>query len=857
MGDKDEPEDPQGIQEERNNVLGLQSEIARKTEQLARLKKKRGDLEEELKQRKSDLQQEQNKQKQLEMSKDKGRTQGTNSAQRQQMDAENAEMKKKVIELLQDRIPAMQPQGEHEEGDAGGKDEKGRADAAMPEPMHQVVLISHMTMCDGKLEDLKATFRLAETTTVDELHQDACEYWGCSLQDHALYKLDLTAAKDSAEAPVKELPLLQSKKIKDYLAIREKSQLFLAKKGDTGGLKPKKNEEVARVPDEEEGAQKVLKHTLRASAEPTHDKFLEAFLGWPGMHNLLLNRSRKHTQRRWKRTSMSEIVMYSFLTILSLISFSLHNPGEPFLMKQSIHKTLGQLPPDPDRKVERIFTDLVLVTEWTDWLQKTIPSQLAYSSSALNQQFTPVGHLRIRQQKAGATACPQAQDNIPEVLQAPCYYIQVDSATQRTDQLSLKPTWYASGSSGPNLTTVLTTPDPRTWSPAAGSTLPIAGMMQPLYDGSGYNLIVQMPNTSSPSKWISEWKTLTSNIVSQWLGVDTRFVAVELTLANYNLGQHVAVTFVAEISPAGGITTQFLAYIFEMRPSSASGSATGVDAIRWIIVILYILIVRVVTETKRKISEYWNPTTGTSSQSGLYYIFSFNGLLDVLVASIFIGVQYMWNRPAPPLPQDVQTFQSYSAYAESRSNAILGEGLLVLVLFTRLTTFLRILPQVYLFFKMFARSLYAFLYLCLLVVPVFVGAVFWSNTIWSPYVYGFRTWTACFSSLVLAFKTALDVQELYFFNWAWTIPFAIYWWLVVLQFFMNMFVAVCAHSYFEVDITERSNPKDTSWTWDQRLDWALWAPIYRKITGRTPGSSLKIGAVGEDEEEEEDDDDDE
>merc|ERR1740130_1378603 len=117
--------------------------------------------------------------------------------------------------MLQDRIPILKEDnqeteellavqdhgGEQQEEAAGGKDK-----------VHDSVLVSYINYpSEGKAEDYKVSYRIDRSTTVQELHKDACSYWGCSPHDFVLCKTDGQEITDLFEAGLHNAKLQESK----------------------------------------------------------------------------------------------------------------------------------------------------------------------------------------------------------------------------------------------------------------------------------------------------------------------------------------------------------------------------------------------------------------------------------------------------------------------------------------------------------------------------------------------------------------------------------------------------------------------------------------------------------------------
>ncbi|CAE7221371.1 unnamed protein product, partial [Symbiodinium microadriaticum] len=157
------------LAEERNQIKQLQSDIARKREQLERLKQRKIAFDEELKQRNTELSfiKEEHKSTQKKAQK----TSQYGDAQKK-AEAESHFMSEQVHSFLQDRIPAMAPSQEEPDGvDQGAADFKENVgEDPNKQNLHDTVLVSYVNLSgDKKDDDYKVTYRIDGSITVADL----------------------------------------------------------------------------------------------------------------------------------------------------------------------------------------------------------------------------------------------------------------------------------------------------------------------------------------------------------------------------------------------------------------------------------------------------------------------------------------------------------------------------------------------------------------------------------------------------------------------------------------------------------------------------------------------------------------
>eukprot|EP00913_Durusdinium_trenchii_P013287 g12471.t1 len=66
-------------------------------------------------------------------------------------------------------------------------------------------------------------------------------------------------------------------------------------------------------------------------------------------------------------------------------------------------------------------------------------------------------------------------------------------------------------------------------------------------------------------------------------------------------------------------------------------------------------------------------------------------------------------------------------------------------------------------------------------------------------------------SFVSALQNVVDIDSLFAASPAWTFAYTIYCYLILFCFFVNGFLAITAYAYFEVELTEHSDPKYERW----------------------------------------------
>jgi len=863
-------EDPQGnLAEERNQILQLQSEQARKKEQLDRLVQKSKALEDELEARVLQLEDVRNEHA-IEQRRSSKATEGLHAqtAEARRIKAESEFMDDEVRRILQDRIPIMAAIPEEgDDGDAGLFDHQNQPqEDVIAEKIHDTVLVSYIQIEDGKQEDFKVSYRFDKDTTVEQLHKDACSYWACSHHEYCLCRIinnDVLQISDKGSERLHEPSILPpSEQAHLHLVQKDEIELFKREREKARRKEELREAQASTQQAQEHGADVTLK-TMKiglgyTSKEKPTEPFVEALKPWPGVYHLLKTRDRS-SNPKWKRTRLSDFIVYGILCLLTAIVIHLRSRTDMFLLREGVAKTLVEgiegeaspwlLEPDvaapawdmltPSYSVNMTtFHNIRSYDEIWAWLGGAFHYQVFHPHSTLREFYMPVGLLRVRQQKAQRKECDRI--DVPLALQKPCYYIYVNPKHRDTKTIILQKESWVNMTDPGNGTGRETHPDPLVWQPGKVNTVDLYGYMQHTYDGSGYEVDYNL----SPQNITMAGTTFKADLGpfrSQWVDTRTRMLVVELTLANYNLKGYVAVSFMFELAPSGAVYPSANINPFHIDKTPDDNAADVLDVFRFLIVLFHIILFRVFQETLAKVK---------IGKGGFGYIVSFGGFVDMTTVALFFALQYMRLMKSPPTePSAITAFYSYSFHAHVEEQLRVCESSLFLVLMIRYSRLFRLIPSVFRFFKMFSNSTYMMAYFCTLYIPIFLGTVFWAHSIWSPYVQDFSTWTNTLSTLLLSAQSLFDLEILESKNRPWTMPFLVYFFLSTSAFFFHMFLAITVHSYFEVELLESSTPNEDRWSPDQWMDWMLIGPIYTKLTGNAPGSSAKVGyrEGGEDE----------
>jgi len=819
----EEGEDAQGtLVEERVTIIQLQSEQARKKELLERLKQKTTALKNEYEQRKvelegvkEDLRTQTKKQKEANKASEGGEA---NKAQ-----AISLFMQSEAQTFLRKCIPAMAEIEEEEEDDNQGP-QQTKKDAAGDEKSdkwHETVLVSYVNVGD-KTEEFKVSYRIDKGTTVEQLHKDACAYWGCSGKEYELRKI-----KEG-----KLTPYGPEEKIWKICGPEERSQLHLIKNEDCrrdqdivkklnlsvfSSDKPKADADNAEV--------KSIKRA-RVELDDMEEPFVAPFKQWPGIYWLLKSRYRIRPSRHQRVIKCRDLVIYGLLALLSALIIQYRSATMFYWMREGAYEALSKNVAEPHRPD---FETIVVYEDIWTWLGGPFHRQVFDNTSMLYEFYEPVGRVRLRQQKSKKVPClrPKAQ----LVVSQPCYAPDVSYENQLKDEQIINTEFWIS----PNSDGRFAVPNPLVYMSAPASTRPLPGLVENTYDGGGYMVDYDLAGnkTSASSAFLQDLPIFKK----YWLSPTTRMFIVELTLANYHMGGYVFCVFLIELAPSGAIQTSSTFTPFHIGKTSGDNMADNLDWIRLILVVGYCLVIKVYVEIKHKHG---------SNTSGLRYVLSLNGFVDMSIVAIFVTI--FWGRiqfeaPFPvvrtggnstsPEASSV-AFRSHSRDAFRFEQLGLCEAIFFFLICLRFATLMRVSQTVFEYWKMFSSSLRMFAYFCLMFFPILLGCVFLAHAIWSPYFYQFSTPVECIVTLLLFIRGDLDVMALNERVRIWTLIFVAYFFIVIISFFMNGFLAITTHAYFNTQLLYGKFDDAKVWSRDQWIDWATWTPV-KKAFSITPG----------------------
>jgi len=850
----DDKEDEVANNETRAKILSLQSENSRKREWLERLTEKKRALNDELRAReedRTDLQDQIDKESRKQVDNRENR-----HADNSQDAAVGTFVEKGVKGLLGDRVPAFKDEVIEDDSD----DDQGDGEAEAPDDgtkqTHDSVIVTYVAPNPQereKLDEYRVTYRVDKDTTGTQLHEDACEFWGCSKDE---FKLCQSEKGEPREFTSLELAKnitddsILSKSKRAHLLLCHEKVLKDRKAGVTtaGSLDIEEIIKKQTAHEVDDSAVTSIQHGGKPEKAKDEDHYASAFQRSPGIHNLVKYNTANQPVKNWHRIRCGDILVYFLLGLFTCITISLRYQLEYYWLRNGVFQTVGVGVPGESSmggvvniaayKGEMQYSDI-----W-DWARGSFHYQMFNSNSTLQTFYVPMGFLRVRQQKSAVLDECLRLEILPAYRGGACHAINTMSS-QDTQRLIIPAAQWINTSvedSGRDAAV-----DPLTWTAEQADSANLRGYMQAYYTGSGYMVDYNLTNPNTAQTILEDMEVFKK----VWLTKHTRVLIFEVLMANYNLGGFLSSSWVFEISASGAVRASQHIVPFGLGSEYVNNVGANVlDVFRGML-IFYIMTLQVVAETAYKVS---------MGGSGLHYICSFIGFIDASTVAIFVAMCYMRWEHDPPNPADMTEFYSYSHEATLHDRLFSTEGLFLFLVCIRYCEFMKLNPHIDQFWKTLSRSSTMFMHFMLIVAPLFMGTVIFANCIWSPFLYNFSTLWETVISLIFLIKQDYDLVDMYTNNPSWCIPFIVYYYLLMSLFCMNGFLAISVHSYFQVQLTDTSPKESRPWDFDQWMDWIMPGLLYQCVFQRPPGASKRENREegdkdGEDEEDSDEDDD--
>merc|ERR1719428_156960 len=134
------------------------------------------------------------------------------------------------------------------------------------------------------------------------------------------------------------------------------------------------------------------------------------------------------------------------------------------------------------------------------------------------------------------------------------------------------------------------------------------------------------------------------------------------------------------------------------------------------------------------------------------------------------------------------------------------EALLFMAVMVRSLSMVRLNRRIYLLWHAIGDALKAYMYFCMLFIPVFMGFAFFAHNIWGQHVDGFDTLSQTFMSLMVFLKGDIEFARMGMTDVVWTAIFMVTFFFAVTFFMFNVFIVIFIDSYYVMQLTAGYDP---------------------------------------------------
>lgn len=859
MGDEGKDSSAE-IQNLRDEIVKAQSDQARKRELLHRLNVKLTSLRDEVSERgkevelvKRELDMEDRRKNDLKQ-QSKGKEERT-------LEARNDLVRTTAQKALMQRIPMLAEQQSTEEETVGPITTSKEKDDKKEEAQHDTCLVSYVEVKNLlQITQYEATFRIDKQTSIHELHVDTCEYWGSSTKEFILCKVlfdatgnptpkNVLVKSDESSLPVPDafekgslIKILKNTQAAHlYLVEAEKAESWTEQLRADEFRRKKKEAAVKAAPEEEGGEKDQVMETIMAQQQGLVEPYVRALGQWPGVYHLFALRKKNDLK---PRVVCREVLIYFLLALITALIFNFRAQNTYFLDEGVRELMINGLNGYK-------FEDIQTPNHAFMWLKTTFHPEIFNPNSTLQQYYQPIGVLRLRQQKVKKADCARYKV-AHEMNMNPhdCLYVEATPETYDKKSLLVNVSKWLSPNMTGRITDVMAVRQYRDqaaedapWPP---QQYPLHGKAQNEYGHTGIVVDYLLDRANLTETGATFFEDL-GIFQKYWITKATRLLIVEMTMVNVHYDRFLSVALMLEVTPSGRVVpTPIIRAFAAGDPTGGESLAGNMDMLRAILV-FYIFLIKGLFEIKHRMN---------NDHKGLHYVFSILGFLDAATVGAFLSLFLAKLNLTDVSPLEYygkgQTvFRSYYKYAWTFEMTFVLEAFFFLCICIRIASFMRLAKAIYIFGKMFKMAIQDYVFFGILFVPIFWGFVFFAHTIWSPYLYGFSTWSEALLSLVIFIKGDLSIKNMNREARVWCGLFMVLFFLMIICFFVNGMIGIVVHAYFNIQLLYGFNRKTyQGWSMNQWKHWMLWGPVFLLCGGVPPDEELAQETGGDEEDEE-------
>eukprot|EP00811_Abedinium_folium_P013808 NODE_2284_length_2248_cov_5.371523.p1 GENE.NODE_2284_length_2248_cov_5.371523~~NODE_2284_length_2248_cov_5.371523.p1 ORF type:complete len:701 (+),score=166.25 NODE_2284_length_2248_cov_5.371523:162-2105(+) len=635
------------------------------------------------------------------------------------------------------------------------------------------------------------SFRIDETTTIENLRDDVCKYWTVNKQDYILK----TMANSKCQNEIR---------VKDCFKQGEIAQLRLEfRKHDSEITEAEKKAIQPAKPIRRNRHKKTesTAHAFQAAGPDSH-----VFLKKMGGTYMLLKRHDQKPSEHATKIKLRDFLVYVAMAILTLYTYNARRvPGyaywcvkgvEDFFMVSSAYES----PPDFSyTNTIPKFSEVKTEDDVWDWLITTLPDVLyTNGTGTLLASVQPLGYFQIRQQRVSSTA---ATYEYCETKGATLDTIATKMYQQYSYNISdCPPRFVSDRESTANITNVISY-----WNNVTATT-------ENLTESN-------MRGKINPGVWHStEYMESKNKNILPVKGSHNRM---------YDSSGYVF-EYLLDVEHVTQVKQLLKVDLAELR------------SMQWIDEATRIVIIGV-SERRHKMK---------NRRAGLLYDRSLNGFCDYgIVACVFAII--IWREvtfsnsinSSTVMGQFTDTsvgYRSMQHYAANYGNIFIAEGFLVVFNMFRLISLVRLNSKVYMMWRTLGLAMQEFAYFFLLFLPTFIAFSVIAHKIWGNRTTEYSSISSTLLTVYDMSKGIVDFSVLQQYDSAWSIIFVFAFYVIIVFLIWNVFTCVFIDAFYVIMMTSSQRGEG----WGNPFTSSHWQTWYMPSIVQQLRSSFLMGGAG-------------
>jgi len=835
----------------RQDIVGNQGELVRIREREKRLQVKLKALQEEVDQRKIDVNKIRNEQETEDAKAEEQKAEGADGrelkARQERRRYMKEETKKEIVDKL--RIQMQEDEDEMVIGPPALEDEGKQDQAKEKERFHDTVLIRYRPNKDEKTEYV-ASFRCDKETKFRDVHKDACQYWGCSQISYKGFIFlpqpgPNEEVKHESDWVAKEYPRENDadQKINDHSqgtqewGLKAAAELWLVHNDDQwrkmNGYRYQKEQDAGKSKAKEAKSQKKDEGPKNEVHVPQWMQMLKNN-GWMGyFHEVrrVKQREEKAPADHQQKLRLRDMFVLALVTFCSVMITVQRTPNDDYWVSQGVHaafedpRLAGQFPeynvlgngsstPAMDwvagmndfyaNKPFLPFSHVRTTPQVYTFLAQTVPRVFTNTSALTN--FTWVGTLRLRQQRANEVPC-QRMDVLTELEQED--YVCLSLTTSKEidqDPLKIKKDVQA-------LREVLLTDEIGKFTEWENTAGPHVQGIRETYNPTGYSVEWNYTSTGMDLYLHDIYAMFQYN----WIDSHTRAIMLEADMYDTAAETYISATFLFELPPSNVASTTKIIRPMNLNFDLASSDSTAkyLEYVR-IGCGVYLFLEQIRHEIMFKL---------VRDKSCLRYSLTY-GLIDgwlVIAIAISAFVRLTFHPYAQDNPEEalLDTTSYGAGFILEQLRAM--DGCIFLLSGMRFASQLRVGKPILVLLRMMGKAFKESIYYCFIFFPPLCGFVFLAHCIWFAQLEEFSTIRDTFITMMVFVRGDIDLIAIGTTARYWTPVYMAAFFLIISIFMINGFTGIMYLSFLKATIQENDpwHTEDHRWTIGEWCHWAI------------------------------------